>query len=382
MPNKNPLFAEFPPIDPAEWLAKIEKDLKGKALETLYWEPAPGLKVPPLFHPTDSPQSSSLADPRAANAWEIGQLIQVTDLKETNQRVLTSLQGGAKALEFELDAPLSKVQLDLLLKDVIPAYISLHFSWKNEDFPVFQFWDNLHAYMVEQGMENGNWSGSIHWTPKLEQNSLEQVAQLIRGTDPANVQLLHIKAQQDESLDMAAALAVQILEGQAYIARLQALGISAKESSPCIQFALSTSNTFFVEIARIRALKMLWANVLKAYDLDGSEMHITAYTAAPTTDDDPYRFMIQSATQAMSAVMGGANRLFVTAANHGQATSDSRFTDNPNFGPRIARNVQHLLQLESFMDRVIDPGAGSYYIEHLTQELAHKAWQRFQAQAL
>ena len=92
--------------------------------------------------------------------------------------------------------------------------------------------------------------------------------------------------------------------------------------------------------------------------------------------------MIQSATQAMSAVIGGANRLFVTAADHGNSTNDSRFTDNPDFGPRIARNVQHLLQLESFMDRVIDPGSGSYYIEHLTQLLAVKAWVIFQEQAI
>lgn len=382
MPNKSPLFAEFPSIDRAEWMAKIEKDLKGKALETLYWEPQPGLKVPPLFHPADSPQRSSLADTRAANQWEIGQLIKVGDLKETNKRVLGSLQGGANALAFELESPLTKAQLEVLLKDVIPAYISLHFSWENEDFPVIQLWDALQAYMAERGEASGNWSGSLHWTPSLDQANLEQAAQLIRNADQASIQLLYIKPQSDKSSDLAEDLAAQILAGQSYIAKLQALGVKASESAPRIQFSISTSNTFFVEIARIRALKMLWANVLKAYELDTSEIHISASTEAPSSEDDPYRFMIQSATQAMSAVIGGANRLFVTAADHGNSTTDTRFTDNPDFGPRIARNVQHLLQLESFMDRVIDPGAGSYYIEHLTQELAAKAWKLFQDQAL
>ncbi len=382
MPNKSPLFAEFPSIDRAEWMAKIEKDLKGKALETLYWEPEPGLKIPPLFHPADSPQSSSLTDSRVANQWEIGQLIKVADLKETNQKVLASLQGGANALEFELESPLTKAQLGVLLKDVIPSYISLHFSWKTEAFPVITFWEAMQAYLADQGVASDAWSGSLSWTPTLDQHSLGQTAQLIRNSGQAPVQLLHIKSPAVRSLDMAEDLATQILAGQTYIAKLQALGINARESAHCIQFAITTNNTFFVEIARIRALKMLWANVLKAYELDTSVMQITAYTAAPTTVDDPYHFMIQSATQAMSAVIGGASKLFVTAADHGHGTTDTRFTDNPDFGPRIARNVQHLLQLESFMDRVIDPGAGSYYIEHLTQEVAAKAWKRFQEQAL
>lgn len=381
MPNKSPLFAEFPSIDSAEWMAKIEKDLKGKALESLYWEPEPGLKIPPLFHPSDSPANAELPDHRSANQWEIGQLFHVTDLKETNQRVLVSLKGGATALEFELDAPLTKDELGLLLKDVIPAYISIHFSWNNKDFPVMQFWDALQAYISDQGKAGDGWSGSLHWTPTLDQNTLERTVQLIDNAGQAPIQLLYVKSQ-NAKLDMADDLAAQILAGQAYIAKLQELGIKPSESAPRIQFALSTSNTFFVEIARIRALKLLWANVLKAYQLNSYPIHITTYTEAPASDDDPYRFMIQSATQAMSAVIGGTTRLFVTPADHGNSTTERRFTDNPDFGPRIARNVQHLLQMESFMDRVIDPGSGSYYIEHLTQELAGKAWKLFQHQAI
>lgn len=381
MPNKSPLFAEFPSIDRAEWMAKIEKDLKGKAMETLNWEPEPGLKVPPLFHRSDAKASSWLSDQRSANHWEIGQRIELGDLKETNQRILSSLAGGANALEFQLDSTLTEKELNILLKDVVPAYISLHFSWTGDEFPVLNYWEALQSFL-EGHKGVGSWRGSLQWTPPLTADNLQIATQLIESTASSSVQLLQVKNEAATNSSVAEGLAHLVGRGQAFIAQLQELGVTAEASADRIHFAVTTDNAFFVEIAKIRALKLLWANVLKAYELAPSPIHITAYTAAPTTGDDPYRFMIQSATQAMSAVIGGANRLFVTAADHGNSTDDSRFTDNPDFGPRIARNVQHLLQLESFMDRVIDPGSGSYYIEHLTRQLATQAWEIFQERAV
>lgn len=382
MPKKSPLFSEFPSIDRAEWMAKIEKDLKGKAIETLDWEPEPGWKLPPLLHPTDGQSAFVPSDQRSANHWAIGQMIVVEDLKEANQQVLNSLQGGVNALVFQLDAPLTKEQLDVLLKDVIPSYIKLHFSWTVADFPVLKFWEALQAYFKKHGGSDGNWQGSLQWSPNPTTEGLIAATKLMPAQGQSAIQLFYISDQSASSSNIAVGLADLIRQGQAYIAQLQEMGIEAQTSAPSIQFAVSINNAFFVEIARIRALKILWSNVLKAYGLESPPIHITAYTAAPNAGDDPYRFMIQSATQAMSAVIGGANSLFVRSADHGGSTSDSRFTDNPDFGPRIARNVQHLLQLESFMDRVIDPGAGSYYIEHVTQELAAKAWRLFQEQAI
>ncbi len=378
MQKNSPLFAEFSPVDRKEWMAKIEKDLKGKAIEALNWEPEPGWKIPPLFHHTDAPESSFLSDQRSANQWTIGQLIMVKDLKETNQRILTCLQGGANALELHLDAALTKEQLDLLLKDVIPSYIQLHFSWTTAEFPILKLWKAIQAHLQGKGTSSTAWQGSLHWTPDLASEDLESATQLLQHKGDPKLQLFYIKDQAGTSSSMAEELAGLIQQGQAYLAQLQEVGINAQISAPYIQFGISTRNTFFVEIARIRALKILWANVLKAYELDDYPIHIAVRTAAPQSDDDPYRLMIQAATQAMSAVIGGANTLFVLSADQGDSTRDSRFIDNPDFGPRIARNVQHLLQLESFMDRVIDPGAGSYYIEHLTQQLAAKAWELFQ----
>lgn len=358
-------------------MAKIEKDLKGKALEALNWEPEPGLELPPLHHSTDPIPASILVDDRGQNHWEIGQLISVSDLKEANKAVINNLAGGVNALQFRIESPLTEVELGVLLKDVIPSYISLHFGWEKADFPIQEFWGNLSKYLAEQN----NQQGSFLWEPTSAITDLQLASELIRQSSACNFRFITITSQ-ERAGSTAEDLASLVGRGQAYISQLQDLGIAPMDSAKHLQFSLSIGNTFFLEIAKIRALKLLWANVLAAYQIPSLEANINAYTAAPETGEDPYHFMIQSATQAMSAVMGGANRLFVTPADHGTATADSRFRDNPDFGPRIARNVQHLLQMESFLDRVIDPGAGSYYIENLTQQLAAKAWALFQEKAL
>lgn len=362
-------------------MAKIEKDLKGKALAALNWEPEPGLELPPLHHTTDSIPASVTVDNRDRNQWEIGQLISTSNLKEANKAVINNLAGGVNALQFQLKAPLSEAELGVLLKDVIPSYISLHFRWEQADFPIQEFWTNLNNYLAKQGEPAPAQQGSFLWEPATVGIDLQQAADLINQSSAGDFRFITV-ASPDTKASTVEQLAGWVGRGQAYISQLQDLGIAPADSAQSLQFSLSIGNVFFLEIAKIRALKLLWANVLKAYQVPALEANINAYTIAPERGEDPYHFMIQSATQAMSAVMGGANRLFVTPADHGMATDDTRFIDNPDFGPRIARNVQNLLQMESFLDRVIDPGAGSYYIENLTQQLATKAWTLFQQDAL
>lgn len=130
---------------------------------------------------------------------------------------------------------------------------------------------------------------------------------------------------------------------------------------------------YFLNIAKIRALKLLWHQVLSAWNLKLAlspfiEAHLTQ---ASQSQDADYN-KIKATAQAMSAIIGGANRLFIHP-------SDAFMNENGTlFSQRIALNVQHLMQQESYLDRVIDPAAGSYFIENLTETLAQKAWASFQ----
>ena len=138
-----------------------------------------------------------------------------------------------------------------------------------------------------------------------------------------------------------------------------------------IQFSIAIGKSYFVEIAKIRALKILWANVLKAYGWEATSPSIEAHLSPSCQSDNPYQNMIAATTQAMSAVLGGVDRLTILPANAATEKAD-------DFTRRIARNVQHLLKMEAYFDRVIDPAAGSYYIEQLTEQLAKQAWKVIQ----
>lgn len=168
-------------------------------------------------------------------------------------------------------------------------------------------------------------------------------------------------------------LAKAIKKGNEYLELLNDNGFNLTEAHSQIQFVISLNDEYFPSIAKIRALKSLWQQVLSAWNSDlklvpNIEVHLTQNAQV---DDENYN-KIKATTQAMSAVIGGANRLYIYP-------SDSFKNENgTTFSRRIALNVQHLMQQESYLDRVIDASAGSYFIEELTKEIAEKAWNKFQ----
>ena len=119
-------------------------------------------------------------------------------------------------------------------------------------------------------------------------------------------------------------------------------------------------------LGKIRALKLLWGNVLQAYNATPSVPSIQARVSAGNFEGDAHTHKIKVTTQALSAVLAGVECLTIDP------------TEDSDFGRRISRNVQHIFQLETYLDRVADPAAGSYYIEQLTTQIAEAAWQRFQ----
>lgn len=182
----------------------------------------------------------------------------------------------------------------------------------------------------------------------------------------ANAQRFH-SGPDDSSIE----LAFTIAKGSEYLARLTALGIPPETVNAHMQFAVSISKSYFVEIAKLRALRLLWANVMKGYGAPGLAPFVVAHFAEESQDENPNSNMIRASTQAMSAVIGGANRLYVLSSNRALNEPSTAFTR------RIARNLQHILKMESHLHQAVDPGAGSFYIEKLTDMLAEQAWDKF-----
>jgi methylmalonyl-CoA mutase len=168
-------------------------------------------------------------------------------------------------------------------------------------------------------------------------------------------------------------LALAIAKGAEYLQQLKDRGYDPAGVSPHLQFALTVGSSYYVDIAKLRALRILWANVLKGFGIEDATPVVIAAHGDPTSlTDDRDQNLLRLTTQALSAVTGGADQLFLVPAEG----ADDLATP---FGRRMALNIQHLLRLEAALGDYADPAAGSYYLETLTEKLVDAAWERFRS---
>lgn len=343
----NKLFTDFPTVSKETWLAKVEKDLKGKALSELEWQLEENIRLAPFYTAEDTAKRAAF---QGGNAWQIGEDIVVADEKAANKRLLQVLEQG-------VDAPRLILEKDcdwaVLLQGVHTEMIAVH------------IWDKA----ANQGSFNNYVTGH-----KIN-GSYQQAT-----TDLGSALSLHASFPKlktlvvSHSIEATAsdAVAELITQAKTLLEEALAMGTDGKMINEALQFQVHIGKQYFVAIAMIRAIKLLWANVLKAYQISDTTLPpIDVYVAPSAYDEATYTNMIRASSIGLSAVVGGANRLSLLPANALQEEA-SEFT------ARIARNVQHLLKMESYLDRVGDPAAGSYYIEHLTDALAEEAWKKFQ----
>ena len=363
------MHLDFPDTRYEEWIAQLEKDLKGKPWTDLQWQLGEDIVVDPFYHPDNYfPQRSALSGQRSNNHWEIGEYITVIDPKTGNLELLEALDGGTEALELVFTKAPSAEELSILLQGVQLEYISLHVVENYAEKNPLHILKALRAFAVEVGLDPSKVRGSIDC---VDTHLLAGIIPWASHELPAFKTCL-VNGRSLSGANNAHELAALLQLGNQIIAQLGEAGIAPAEVAPALQFSVAIGKSFFVEIAKLRALRLLWQNVLKAYGVQTSALEIAAHFAPASQDEHPNTNLIRAATQAMSAVIGGANQLYVLPSNASLHQSPTPFTR------RIARNVQHLLRLESHLDKVIDPAAGSYYIEKLTEELAHKAWAIFQ----
>ncbi|MBC7776453.1 MAG: hypothetical protein H7246_13550 [Phycisphaerae bacterium] len=382
MTNKD-LFSEFPPISKADWLRQIAKDLKDKPLKDLNWQLPNGLVVSPFVHADDfETPPAPLSD--QPNHWEICEDVMVGDPATANRQALDALEGGAEGLCFWLDQPLEAAGFGQLLNGIHIDFIGLHFAGSAVAENPGMVLGNLETLARQRGLSTTQLRGSLAYNPvpvskivdwryladlleyareKFPQFKIIQVSvpELRSGDHPE-----HESPEQNSG--------VLLRNANLYLQKLSERGIPVKDIAATMQFSVSIGKSYFLEIARLRALKLLWLNVLKAWNVPLELPAIAVHFQPAAYSDDLYTNMIRATTMAMSAVQGGAGRLTVSPYDAGR---EAQATYPQAFSRRIARNVQHLLKLESSMDEVPDPAAGSYYIETLTRQLAEKAWAEF-----
>ncbi len=356
------LFENFKKILKKEWQNKVTADLKGKALDELSWEIGDKITMNPFYHAEDFDHSKSpISGNKSSNEWEIGESFDTSDLKAVNAKVILALEGGVNAPEFLVHQTLTEKDFGVLFANINPTFISSNFLiQKSASFA--DTFTNFMKYLKATGYSNNETEGSFAQEETIVNEDIKAVLQ----QNTSNFCLFNINSNNAGS--PSDELTFLIGKANSIINDLQDEGFSVEEVATKIQFTVSTGKDFFVEIAKIRALKLLWANLLQAYNcIPMIPAKIAAHFQSSAIDEEENQNMISAATMALSAVIGGVDKLYVTPAGN----------SNDTFTRRIARNVQHLLKMESFMDKVVDPAAGSYYIEKLTEKLGEQAWEKF-----
>ncbi len=376
------LYSEFPPVSKAEWLQQLEKDLKGKSFEDLRWSLSEDIRIDPFYHPDDfvgQPAFPTQVAARPANGWEIGEYIVVTDMAKANRETLEGLLGGVHAPLFQLRHQPTDNELHQLLESIRPDFVALHFELdypgKNPEQLLYSF----ARWVKATSVDTDHVAGSLDFDPLLDWSE-PPFDMLIRMLAFCKTELprfrplqIDVRPFHDRPQHVADELAFALAKGAECLSALTDRGMHVHDINRHLHISIAINTSFFVAIAKLRALKVLWANLLGAYGhADAPLPPVYVHFAPETQTADVYTNMIRAATQSMSAVIGGAHTLFVLP-------SDAATTEESSlFSRRIARNVQHLLKMESYLDRVVDPAAGSFYMEKLTAALVQHAWQKFQ----
>jgi len=368
------LFEQFQPVSKAEWLAKVEKDLKGKPIDGLNWAVSKDITLTPFAHADDIPSATQpLTNQRVSNSWEIGVKVQVGNMQLANKEALNGLMNGANAIAFELRKSPTKAELKTLLKDIELEWISTHFIFKQKSWK--RFMNFFLDYVREKGYDGQKLACTFSFKGAIVANAKDAVRleEIATQLPQAKLMTINTRGLNRGTEKVVGEIAQTLAQGNAALTELNQQGVDLNQYHSQIQFSLSIGDSYFVNIAKIRALKLGWQQILNAWKITSPavpniEAHLTTSTQ---TDNENYN-KIKATAQAMAAVIGGAKRLYIYPSDE---IKDGLGTP---FAQRIALNVQHLMQLESYMDRVVDPAAGSYYIENLTNELAKAAWTKFQ----
>ncbi|MCW7498117.1 methylmalonyl-CoA mutase family protein [Leptospira levettii] len=369
------LFSDFPEVSTEDWKNQILKDLKGSPWDKVTWETEEGFKIEPFYRKEDLPVLPRVF--KRNPGWKVTEVVtseseskSLTE-KGVDAAILISHEEAGKQYGCKIS---STSDLESLAKSVgeIPLIVSLATRTP-------KFSDSFKKLTSSHNTVLGDFDpyGTALLCGELgcEENNIGKTFQSLSGTKGFSGVGIHSLYLRDSGASIGQELAYSLSWGVDYLNQHLDAGVSIEEAASNLWFWMGIGSDYFTEIAKFRAMRILWTEILNAYK-PGLGETLPALILAQTssfqyTAYDPYVNMLRGTTAAMSAVIGGAD--FITVSPF-----DSEYTTKQELGKRIARNAQLLLRYESFLDKVEDPASGSYYLEVLTKKLAETAWGKFQ----
>ena len=356
------IFEEFESLDTAVWVSSIKKYLKDKPYESLQHKIGDEIEIEPFYRKDDLNGNEAMPI-LGHNQWLIAASFNVeandsSYLSKVRADILDALAGGANALQLQINTGTAEL-LPILLEGVYLNMVHLHIEGSALGIDPLSWVETLASL---DGATNAVGSLALaKWDVEVVKKALIQLPKWSFG----NIIVA-------DSEQVSTAIASALGEASNWIAELMDAGISLATAQQQIRFVVNLTDDYFLSIARLRALKRLWLALMEAFGaidvVQWPKIHVrTSYDQS----DKPYWNMIAATTQALSAAVAQVYSLEVVPVAGEQLS--------PAFANRIARNIQHLLKMESHIDNIIDPSAGSYYVERYTKAIAEKAWFLFVA---
>jgi len=393
------LFLEFPPVSTVQWEEQIALDLKGADYEKkLVWRTNEGIPVRPYYRgenlagleylnvlPGEFPYVRGKN--KDANHWQLCQDFTIKNTCEANAKALDAIARGADAVGFSVCGKGLKQEIDIpaLLKDICTGCTPVHFDVGVNSASV------LKAVLEDAESKKcgiGGVRGSVFCDPLGRMavcgcygenndsvaNTLLALFNMTKGLEDYRVYGIDASYFQNCGATLVQELAYALAMGSDFLTMLVAKNRSIPEIARRMHFRFAIGSNYFMEIAKLRAARLLWANIVKAFDAgcgDAAYMYIHGETAGwNMTVYDPYVNILRTTTEAMSGAIAGVDSLWVRPF-------DTAYRQPDALSERIARNQQIILREEAYMSKNIDPSAGSYYIENLTASVADHAWKLF-----
>ena len=350
------IFSEFPPTTAIDWKNQLIKDLKGEPYERLIWENENGLTIQPFYTQENFIQNYEPAFTHAD--WEVAVHIQIGSSKEINEQLITDLNRGAtsisvccKAINFEV--AFNTIQLNYIQSTFIvdeTSAVNLK-KYLQENYNLSE----INCSLIPEKLETSD--DLINWQKVI---ALFENFKTIK-----TIKTISVNALPFHNLNCLAYYEIAII----FSALNEYLQVIKNPIAPIV-IKTGVNSDYFIQIAKLRAIRRLWDTLKVEYNLNNEIYLIVETSLTNKSISDKYNNLLRTTVESMAAVAGGCNELIVTEF-------DVLFSENKKLSSRMAINQQLILKEESYFNKMADVACGSYYIESITDALAIRALETF-----
>ncbi len=371
MNDTESLFSGFNAVDYEQWKSKVIEELKGTDFSKIVWDTPEGFTMEPWHNRHTAESAPEVPFRRSTNRWRICQQISASKILDDPALLDKAVAGGANAIELHFEGTEESAEIARLLEarhTADPAKIAFYFSGAIDD-PAWL----LDSLVSLPGFASN--SGALLFDAlSAPDDDLPLPTADMRGSKFRTIAVDTVRFH-EAGATITQELAIALAGVSDCLSRLRDAGIDAAEAASAIEIVFAAGTSHFPELAKLRALRAMWPQLLGAYGVPAETMPelrtFVRSSIRSISTLDPYTNLLRLSTEALAAILGGCDTLQLAPFDHAGSVS-------AEFAERVTRNIQLLLQEESNLSHVVDPAAGSFYIETITAALCREAWALFQ----